>query len=219
MRLTFLTRRQIIIIAAALAIIVLWYARPTPTSPAPQPVAPSAVVPEAPSSATQLPDGGVAAPTGRDSGELDTSSVRRAGQLTIARLGLVAPLMVVGRADEALFQKALESGVVHYPGTASPGQVGNMFIFGHSSDYRYRAGTYKTVFARLPELEPGDRIVVTDAAQMSFTYVVTSNLVAPPTATQYLSQATDGQKRLTLQTSYPIGTALKRYLVLAELEP
>ena len=53
-------------------------------------------------------------------------------------------------------QDALEHGVVHYPGTARPGQAGNFFVTGHSSYYPWADGNYKTVFARLHELNVGD---------------------------------------------------------------
>lgn len=148
------------------------------------------------------------------------TGIRRLGQVAVTKLGIDVPLMVVGKVDERIFQKALEDGVVHYPGTASPGQVGNMFIFGHSSDYRYRAGSYKTVFARLPELKIGDTVVVEDASvNASYTYRVTGTAIVSSSDVASLSQETDGKRMLTLQTSYPIGTALKRYLVLAELVP
>ena len=44
-------------------------------------------------------------------------------------------------------QHAVQEGVVHYPGTARPGQVGNFFVTGHSSYYPWCPGKYKNVFA------------------------------------------------------------------------
>ncbi|GEM_PF-3072615 len=215
-----LTKMQVMSTAVSLTFVAAfaWYAivvlnNDAPaTLPAVEQVKLPNTVEELPGRVPEAPSRGVSVPAGE-------ASVRRAGQLTVTRIDVAAPLMVVGRADEQLFQKALEDGVVHYPGTASPGQPGNMYVFGHSSDYRYRHGSYKTVFARLPELQAGDRIVVTDATNTSFTYKVTGGAVVAAGAMQYLSQDTGGKSLLTLQTSYPIGTALKRYVVISELEP
>ena len=50
--------------------------------------------------------------------------------------------------NEDNFLQALHNGVVHYPNTAFPGQVGNMVIFGHSSGQWWAPGTYKFVFTQ-----------------------------------------------------------------------
>jgi sortase (surface protein transpeptidase) len=53
-------------------------------------------------------------------------------------------------------QTGLQDGVVHYPGTARPGKPGNFFLTGHSSYYPWAPGAYKSVFARLHDLNVGD---------------------------------------------------------------
>ncbi len=137
--------------------------------------------------------------------------------LAIPSLGVTAPIQYATQKDEKHFQELLKSGVVHYPGTALPGKVGNMFIFGHSSDYAWSSGSYKTVLALLPKLKIGSEIKVVDKDGYIYTYIAKKIQVAAPTEIQWLSQDTGGKRLLTVQTSYPIGTALKRYLVIAEL--
>lgn len=144
-------------------------------------------------------------------------NIRIVGHLEIPKLDLSVPVVYVDQKGEDAFQAALKLGVTHYPGSANAGQVGNMFIFGHSSDYRWSTGSYKKVFARLPELKAGDTVIAVAASGARFTYRVTGSAVVGATETKYLSQDTDGMIKLTLQTSYPIGTALKRYLVFTEL--
>ena len=78
----------------------------------------------------------------------------------VESLGIKAPLQYVDEANEETYQKALRNGVVHYPGTAKPGEYGNVYIFGHSSDNAWSPGDYKTVFALLPRIEIGAKIVV-----------------------------------------------------------
>ena len=75
--------------------------------------------------------------------------------LFIDSLGIRAPINYVDQADEDVFQESLQTGVVHYPGTAKLGENGNAYIFGHSSDNAWAKGDYKTVFALLPQVEIG----------------------------------------------------------------
>ena len=141
----------------------------------------------------------------------------QANRLAIPSLNLNVPLVYVDGTDEVTVQKGLENGVVHYLNTAMPGQFGNAYYFGHSSDYAFKKGKYKTVFAILPKIEVGAKIFVTDNTGKQFTYIVKEGKVVEAKDVSVLSQGDKTQKLLTLQTSWPLGTALKRYVVVAEL--
>lgn len=138
-------------------------------------------------------------------------------QLSIPSLGIKAPIVYAQEANEKVFQAALTNGVAHYPGTAAIGQAGNAYIFGHSSDFVFSKGHYKTVFALLPKIKIGDEVMVSDHAGQIYTYRIFETTVVAPTDIHYLSQDTGGKAILTVQTSYPVGTALKRFLARAEL--
>jgi LPXTG-site transpeptidase (sortase) family protein len=137
--------------------------------------------------------------------------------LWIPRIAVEVPIVTVRRNDEIGYQEALLHGVGLYPGTPEPGAYGNPYIFGHSSDYSWSTGGYKTVFALLPELEVGDRIIASDGKGDVFTYAVTETKVVLPDDKSVLDQFGNQKRMLTLQTSYPLGTALRRYIVIAEL--
>ncbi len=137
--------------------------------------------------------------------------------LTIKRLGIEAPIAEAATDTEDGYQKALENGIVHFPGTAFPGQYGNAYFFGHSSDYLWNPGSYKTVFEKLPSVQMGDEIVVTDASGTSYTYAVIGTKIVTPQDFSVLSQGDGTRRLLSLQTSYPIGMATKRFIVIAEL--
>ena len=137
--------------------------------------------------------------------------------LYIQSLGISVPVKYVDEPTEQLFQAALVDGVVHYPGTALPGDPGNMYVFGHSSDYKWSKVYFKTVFAVLPRIKVGADIIVSDATGRAYTYRVKETVVAASNDVHYLDQYGYKQKILTVQTSYPVGTALKRYLAIAEL--
>lgn len=139
--------------------------------------------------------------------------------LKIATLGIEAPVVYVNEKTETVYQQALRNGVVHFPDTALPGQPGNVYIFGHSSDYLWSAGEYKTIFAKLPGIELGTVIEITDASGQLFSYSVIETKVVGPRDLSVLDQYNNERSLLTLQTSYPLGTALQRYIVIAELLP
>ena len=63
-------------------------------------------------------------------------------RIIIPKIGKNIPLINVEQHDASnsnewhkIFMKELENGVVKYPGSADPGNQGNTFIFGHSSNY------------------------------------------------------------------------------------
>lgn len=136
--------------------------------------------------------------------------------LNIPSLGIQVPVTYPVSNKESDIQDALISGVAWYPGTALAGQIGNMYIAGHSSDNPWSKGNYKTVFALLPKLELGQEIQITDSAGRFYTYKIIETKIVSPKDFSVLIQPTD-RFLLTLQTSYPLGTALKRYIVVSEL--
>lgn len=115
---------------------------------------------------------------------------------------------------ESDIQKALKSGVIHYPGTALPGDNGNVVITGHSSYYAWDAGRFKDVFSLLHEVKIGDKVVVY-FNQKKFVYQVFDIKVVKPENIDVLAPTSFEQ--LTLITCTPIGTNLKRLIVTAKL--
>ena len=114
---------------------------------------------------------------------------------------------------EKEIQTALQNGVVHYPGTALPGQNGNVVITGHSSYFPWDPGRFKDVFAILNDLVVGDKIIVYHN-QKKIIYKVTEMKIVLPKDIEVL-QKTDWEQ-LTLITCYPVGTNLKRLIVIAK---
>ncbi len=109
-------------------------------------------------------------------------------------------------------QQALQDGVVHYPGTAEPGDNGNVVITGHSSYFSWDPGRFKDVFALLHEVVIGDTVIVYHN-QKKYYYQVYKTEVVTPDQVDVLAQA--GENRLTLITCTPVGTNLKRLIVFA----
>lgn len=121
------------------------------------------------------------------------------GRLEIPRLGLSA--MVV----EGVDRTTLRRGVGHIPGTALPGEAGNVGLSGHRD----------TFFRPLKDLRIKDEIQLV-TLKGDFTYEVESLRVVEPGAVGVLAPSHDNV--LTLVTCYPffyIGDAPKRFIARA----
>ena len=114
-----------------------------------------------------------------------------------------------------ILMKELEDWVVRYPGSARPGEKGNSFIFGHSSNFPWIAGDYNDVFARLGQVNKWD-IIFSYYGQKKYKYKIVEKKVVKPTDVGVLKND-ETKKQLTLMTCWPIGTTLNRLILTAEL--
>lgn len=144
-------------------------------------------------------------------------------RIIIPSLGINAPLATPSydallKEDwvqlEKDIQESLMQGVVHYPGTARPGQAGNFFITGHSSYYAWAPGKYKSIFAKLGHLQVGDEYFVYYGGD-KHRYVVTEKKEVKPDNVDVLDQPLS-QRISTLMTCTPVGTTLRRLILVAQ---
>jgi sortase A len=129
--------------------------------------------------------------------------------LSIPKLKIQDALVTISGDD-------LDTSLVHYGGTALPGEYGNTVIFGHSTlPQFYNPKNFKTIFSMLPSLKVGDEIDVTYDG-ISYTYVVYDMTVSEPSDLSALAQRFD-DSYLTLITCVPPGTWWQRLHVFAKL--
>jgi sortase A len=131
--------------------------------------------------------------------------------LSIPKIGTNAP--IVWNVPEDNFNTQLLAGVVHFAGTALPGQNGNIFITGHSSYYAWVDSPYKDVFALLNKVQAGDKIYI-QYENIMYTYTVNGSKVVKPNDMQVLGSGPT--PTLTLMTCVPIGTNLNRLIITAD---
>lgn len=137
--------------------------------------------------------------------------------IVIPKIGANAKVVAnVNPYDSRAYQTALTKGVAHAKGTVFPGEVGNIFIFSHSSANFYEAGRYNSIFYLLDKMENGDEIDLFYNKQ-KFTYKVKDKKIVEASAVPYLNPS-GTKKVLTLMTCWPPGTTLKRLIVLAEAD-
>ena len=138
-------------------------------------------------------------------------------EVDIPTLNLKVPLFWTQNVND--FESELPNGLVHYPGTAMPGEIGTAYISGHSSNYAWIKGNYNKVFANLDKLKQYDSfsIVVTDSTgkKVTYHYVVTGCGIY--TADDQSQFASTGKSVVALSTCWPVGTSAKRLVVFGEL--
>jgi sortase A len=111
----------------------------------------------------------------------------------------------------------LEKGLVHYGGTAYPGEYGNTVIFGHSTlPYFFNPKDYKTIFSWLPSLNEGDEIYV-NYEGVTYKYKIIEMRVVMPDDVSILEQKYD-DSYLSLITCVPPGTYNHRLWVKSKLD-
>lgn len=129
--------------------------------------------------------------------EIDTSGV--VGRLEIPRLGVRAIVA------EGIDPGTLRRAAGHLPGTALPGEPGNVAIAGHRDSF----------FRDLRGIRSGDRVRLTTPDGV-FEYRVVSKKVVRPDQTEVLSAS--AAPTLTLITCFPfryVGAAPDRFIVRA----
>jgi sortase A len=123
------------------------------------------------------------------------------GRIEIPRIG-VSVLII-----EGVKPHSLKVAVGHVPGTALPGEPGNVGIAGHRD----------TFFRKLREIRNHDAIRLT-TLDGSYDYLVESTRVVGPGAVEVLQGS--GESELTLVTCYPFyytGPAPDRFIVRARM--
>jgi LPXTG-site transpeptidase (sortase) family protein len=134
--------------------------------------------------------------------------------IAIAKISVNAPVIYgLETTEEKVFQNNLHNGVVQYPGTALPGQAGNIVIFGHSSGRWWAPGNYKFVFSLLEKLDIDDEITL-DYQGIRYVYHVTAKRVVTPDNLGVLNSV-PSEHKLTLLTCTPVGTNSKRLVIEA----
>lgn len=135
--------------------------------------------------------------------------------IIIPKINVEVPVIYdVPSIDEKQILSGLDRGVVHYPTTPMPGQVGNVVIFGHSANNIFNRGKYKYVFSLLNRLQDGDTFMLHYYGQR-YVYKVYSKKIVKPTDVGVMGPA-DKLSTATLITCDPPGTALNRLIIIGE---
>ncbi len=123
--------------------------------------------------------------------------------MEIPALSIVTPLL------EGISLNTLDLGPGHWPGTALPGQLGNVVIGGHRT-------SHGKIFRNIDRLVPGDEVIFT-TADARFVYAVTETTIVTPDAMYIVDQPR--ARTATLFACHPVGSTRERIVVHLELQP
>lgn len=136
----------------------------------------------------------------------------RPDKIIIPEIGVNSIIEKPNTVDVAVLDEFLKKGAVHYPGSGSV-ENGNMFIFGHSTNWQIvQNQAYKT-FNDLDKLAKGDEIqIVADGK----TYIYKVNTVELVDESAALVQFDNSKRTLTISTCNTFGKKQERWVVNAD---
>lgn len=123
------------------------------------------------------------------------------GRIVIPEIGLDAPLL------EGIRLSTLDQAPGHWPGSAMPGEVGNVVVAAHRT-------SHNAEFRYIDELDPGDEVVFATPTG-DWTYRVTGTHVVYPDAL-WITDPTP-TPTATLFACHPLGSTAQRIVVDLEL--
>ena len=119
------------------------------------------------------------------------------GTIEIPKLGITKSLY------EGVTLTTLDKGPGHWPGTAQPGQLGNVVIAGHRT-------SHDKPFRHIDQLVPGDQVIFTLGSD-TFVYEVTGTTIVKPDALYIIDQTST--PTATLFACHPPGSTKQRIVV------
>ena len=125
------------------------------------------------------------------------------GSIEIPKIGVVKSMF------EGVTLTTLDHGPGHWPGTAMPGQLGNVVVAGHRV-------SHDKPFRHLQQLEPGDDVIFT-TADGRFVYKVTRTEIVGPEALWIVDQTPE--YTATLFACHPPGSTRQRIVVYLAYAP
>lgn len=154
----------------------------------------------------------------RDNFPVITSNNKRSTPAPYDNFTISIPSIKLDNAEVFVDDNTFANHLSHLPGSALPGEKGNVFISGHSSlPQFFRTDNYKAIFSKLPEVKKGD-IIIVDTGGQKFEYVVSGLKIVDPKETWVINPPEKQGRYLSLMTCVPPGLQLKRLIVLAKLK-
>lgn len=143
------------------------------------------------------------------------SDVKRNGKPGYDEFSISIPRLRIDHAKVLVDNNDPSTALAHLPGSALPGEKGNVFISGHSA-LSQLLSIENAIFARLPDVKIGDQIMI-EAGGGKFNYKVVDIKIVDPKDVSVIA-APDVQGRyVSLMTCVPPGLNFKRLVVIGEI--
>lgn len=133
---------------------------------------------------------------------------RKLGRIQISSVGLDTQY------GEGVYEKTLNRGPGHWPGTPMPGSEGNAVLSGHRN-------THTQPFKQLDELRHGDKIIVSYGHKTTTYRVFKTTIVREAKFKEFVVRQPSGvgAREITLFACHPEGNPIFRIVVQAMADP
>lgn len=128
---------------------------------------------------------------------------------------LSVPSLNIKNEEVLVDSNELSKSLAHLPGSALPGEKGNVFISGHSS-LSQLFSLKNAVFSKLPDLKKGEQIII-ETSGSKFVYEVAGFKVVNPTDVSVINPPDELGRYISLMTCVPPGLNFKRLVVLGKM--
>lgn len=135
--------------------------------------------------------------------------------IEIPEIGVNAPLVVNEGLNDTQVHDALNTGVVYYPSSVLPGQIGQTIILGHSAPPNWPPIRYDGIFSKLEDLSKGDEIYVY-YGNRKLTYTVTDTIFL--NRGQEVPTLTNNKSSVIFISCWPPGHDINRIAVVTVLK-
>lgn len=136
--------------------------------------------------------------------------------IEIPKIGITAPIIFSESANREELMEDLNLGVVYYPGSVYPGQVGQIVILGHSAPVGWPKVRHDWVFTDLDKLTSGDEILI-DLNNKQYSFIVVKKMIIAKGADDPQEGSFSGGNTLTLISCWPPGKDYQRIAIKAVL--
>lgn len=151
----------------------------------------------------------------RDNFPAFISNLSRKTPLNYNQFSLTIPKLNIERAQVLVDSNDMSRSLAHLPGSALPGEKGNVFISGHSA--LSQLFSFKTaLFGSLTDLKKGDEIIV-EALGSTFRYEISDLKVVDPKDLSVINPPDSLGRYISLMTCVPPGLNFKRLVVLGKM--
>lgn len=135
-------------------------------------------------------------------------------KIEIPKIGVSSTVQFPSNVTVPSLDAALSKGAVYYPGSGTL-QAGNMFLFGHSTNWKVVNNQSYRTFNDLEKLIPGDEVILTSGGQQ-YVYTVLTVRHAPDNDVRV--NFNTGGRTLTISTCDTFGKKQDRWVVDAEFK-
>ena len=143
------------------------------------------------------------------------STLKRETQPNYTKFSLSIPRLKIEKVNVLVDSNDISKSLAQLPGSALPGEKGNLFISGHSA-LSQLFSLKEAVFSKLPDLKKGDQIIL-ETPGSKFVYEVTGFKVVSPNDVSVINAPDEIGRYVSLMTCVPPGLNFKRLIVLGKM--